>query len=280
MMRNKLFALLLGMLAPMSWAAAWTVTPTSVSFVSQQGLVIPGKLFKPAGDGPFRAVVMLHGCSGIYSYSDPARGVATLYREWGDRLVAAGYVALLADSFSPRGTQNECSNSSAGVSEVYDRPYDANAAYSYLAQQSYIKPGSVGVLGWSHGGSSVLATLERTWIGSDTKPFKAAVAFYPGCGLYNAFGGVSSSTYVPYGPLRILHGSEDPLYQSGDCTTRINNAQAYGASSATGNPMDMTVYAGAHHSFDQANSSDPKPDQKAKTAADSAALTYLGTYLK
>ena len=117
MKRNvSFFVIMIGLLAmfaaPVRMASAWSVTPQDVSFTNQQGIVILGKLFKPAGAGPFPAVVMMHGCSGIYSNSNPTSGVASINREWGDRLVAAGYVALLVDSFTPRNApQNQCGSS-------------------------------------------------------------------------------------------------------------------------------------------------------------------------
>ena len=258
-----------------SEALAWNSTPTDVSMTNQNGLTIPGKLFKPAGNGPFPAVVMLHGCSGIYSFSDPTKGVANTFREWADRLVGQGYVALLVDSFTPRGTQNQCGNGSAGVSEVLDRPLDAYAAYSYLTGASFVNGDRIGLLGWSHGASSTLASMERTAVPG--QPFKAAVAFYPGCGLYDAFGGVSNSTWAPYAPTKILHGSDDALYQDGRCATRVSRAAAQGAT------VDLTVYSGAKHSFDMAGVSSgtySTGDYIAKSNGDTIALNLFNSQLK
>jgi len=112
---------------------------------------------------------------------------------------------------------------------------------------------------------------------------KAAVAFYPGCGLFDAFGGISTSTWTPHVPLLINAGGIDALYTSGYCDTRVNNAKALGASVATGNPITLTVYPGAQHSFDQAKASDSKwtqADLTAKQAADSITITFFDSYLK
>ena len=265
-------------LAAAGAAQAWVVTPTDVSFANQEGTTIPAKLFKPAGNGPFPAVVMMHGCSGIYSNSTPANGVASLFREWGDRLVNAGYVAILVDSFTPRGTQNECGNGAVGVSEVNARPFDAYAAYGWLANQPYVNAARVGMLGWSHGASATLASLDVTRDVTGTQPFKAAVAFYPGCGMYNAFGGLSGSTWKPYSPLTILHGSTDALYTDGKCDTRVSRAQSLGAPATA-----MTVYTGAKHSFDMAKDATngfTTADVTAKTTADPVALALFNAKLK
>lgn len=258
-------------------AQAWVVTPTDASFVNQEGLTIPAKVFKPAGAGPFPAVVMMHGCSGIYSNSTPANGVASLFREWGDRLVMQGYVAVLVDSFTPRNTQNECGNGAVGVSEVNARPFDAYAAWNWLSSQSYVNAGRIGLLGWSHGASSTLASMDESRNLNGQQPFKAAVAFYPGCGMYNAFGGLSGSTWKPYAPLTILHGGVDALYTDGKCTTRVSRAQSLGASA------NMTVYTGAKHSFDMAKDATngfTLKDVDAKNAADPVAMKIFDARLK
>ena len=243
-------------------------TVKDVSFPNDQNLKITGKLYLPDSVySPSPTVVLLHGCSGIFSYSDPTKGVALIYREWAERLNNAGYAALLVDSFSARGVeQNQCGNGSEGVSEVNDRPSDAYGAHKYLSKQRNIDKNRIALLGWSHGASSTLSTLSNTMVGTGEQPYKSGYAFYPGCGLYNAFGGISTSTYQPYAPLVILHGDADPLYQSGYCQTRIDNATALGTQE-----FAMIVYPGAQHSFDMARSL-VSPwtiyDVNAKTSAD------------
>lgn len=256
--------------------------PTDVSFSTLQGITITGKLYLPAGSNTLApAVVLMHGCSGIYSYSDPSKGLALLYKEWGARLASAGYVALIVDSFSARNTpQNQCGNSSGGVSEVTDRPYDAYGAAQFLktSYSGWVAPAKIALLGWSHGASSTLSTLSDTMVSTFSKPFKAGFALYPGCGLYNAFGGISTSTYVPYAPLYILHGSIDPLYTSGYCDKRVNNAIKLGSTD-----MSMSVYLGAQHDFDNARMVDSKwtqADVDAKAAADAFVMLHLNDMFK
>ncbi len=265
-------ALLLQAATAASYAAG---TVKDVAFVNDQNIKITGKLYIP--DSIYRpspVVVLMHGCSGIYSYSDPARGIALLYQEWAARLNNAGYAALLVDSFSPRNVdQNQCGNGGTGVSEVNDRPRDAYAAHKYLVKQRAIDASRVALLGWSHGASSTLATLSDTMVKPGEKPYKAGYAFYPGCGLFNSFGGISTSTYRPYGPLTILHGDVDPLYRSGYCQQRLDNALALGAQD-----FSMTVFPGAQHSFDMARST-VSPwtiyDVNAKSSADAQVMQGL-----
>jgi dienelactone hydrolase len=280
---TRIHALLSLSLAAALYAADSAAAVQDVSFVNGQNIALTGKLYQPTGTGPFPAVILMHGCSGMYSYSDPAKGVASLYTEWAARLNGAGYAALVVDSFTPRGAaQNQCGNGSAGTSEVNDRPYDAAAAAQFLSVQPKINPAGIGALGWSHGGGSVLATMDRLDIPGN-ELIRAAVSFYPGCGLYNAFGGISTSTWMPHAPLLIQAGGADPLYTGGYCDSRVNNARALGAGVANGNPVDMTAYYGAQHSFDQAKAGDSKwtqADLTAKQSADPTTVLFFDTYLK
>lgn len=279
-MRNLFFA---AVALTLHIPAAMAVSLEDVSFVNAMGVKVTGKLALTHWSGPRPAVIMMHGCAGVYSYSDPNRGIARLYVEWAERLTAAGYNALLVDSFTPRGAaQNQCGNGSAGTSEVGDRPHDAYGARAYLLSRKSRAPTDASrtfLLGWSHGGSSAFASLSDTMGNRKEGRFKAAFAFYPGCGLYNAFGGIAASSYMPYSAVTIYHGDVDPLYISGDCQTRVARAVEAGASDAAGNPMHLVVYPGAKHSFDNARqigSEWTAYDVNAKTSADGDVMNRLG----
>ena len=56
---------------------------------------IDATLVRPAGDGPFPAVVQLHGCAGLEPQS---------YR-WARWLAERGYVSLVVDSFGAAGSE-------------------------------------------------------------------------------------------------------------------------------------------------------------------------------
>jgi len=273
-------------------AHAQQSAPVPVSFTNAQGIALKGFLFAAAAsetDVPRGAVIMMHGCGGAYSYSQPNAGytnIQTLFREWGNALVRDGYVALLVDSFTGRTDpstgaavpQNQCGNGAAGVSEVKDRPLDALAGYDYLVRTASVRvdPHRIALLGWSHGGSSVMAALSTT---QARQPFRAGVSFYPGCGLYGAFGGIVNSAYVPYAPFKIFHGEADPLYMTGYCQTRRDRAWQAGDT----NFRIIEEYAGARHSFDGCRSVSGScilEDVVAKSKADAAARNFFSDMLR
>ena len=61
------------------------------------GPEIPGWLYRPAGAGPFPAIVLAHTCGGVGEHTEM----------WARRLVGWGYVVVVPDSFGPRG-RAEC----------------------------------------------------------------------------------------------------------------------------------------------------------------------------
>ena len=94
----------------------------------------------------YPAVVVLHGCGGISSHSIDIT----------DQLGAWGYVALAIDSLGSRGIANVCSGGFGP-----HQAFDAYAALRYLAQQEFVDPARIAVLGQSMGGVAVLYAHAR-----------------------------------------------------------------------------------------------------------------------
>lgn len=264
--------------ASLASGAAQAALPVATTIVNDQGVKLRAWYFAPqtsAASSP--AVVMLHGCSGVFSYSKPNStysNLQKLYTEWGQRLSRAGYAALLVDSFTGRGdAQNQCGNAASGTDEVVDRAHDALAGYRALTTTSkwHVDSKRVAVLGWSQGASTTISVLDiSTW----PAVFKMGVAFYPGCGLYNAYDGIRTSTYAPYSPLHTLLGTEDAFYTSGYCQTRQQRAVELGSTEFA----PVRAYPGARHSFDfcsATSSTCTLADTQAKQAADPYVMDLL-----
>jgi len=211
-MCSLLAALCLALLATLP-ALAQTAQPRTVNFLSADGKTnLVGYLFAPAGRPKTApAVVLMHGRGGVYSprakgnYSSVTMNQQI--RDWAQLWSAQGYWALVVDSFGPRGVPGGFSAAAdrsrpTTLNDVTVRPLDAYGALRYLRSSPRVRGDRIGIEGWSDGGSAVLATMSAQILPASEagKGFRAALAFYPACGLQ----GRIKMPYVPYGPVRIF----------------------------------------------------------------------------
>jgi dienelactone hydrolase len=234
-----LSALLLLAHAPAATAyeTAWVEFPALKDFQGAP-VQLSGLMFKPAGPGPFPAVVMLHGCSGMFTNS----GYPTVsFRTWAELFAQNGYVAVLTDSFNPRGYRSICDLQKRPILESRERAEDAYATREWLATQPFVRPERIGLIGWSNGAGGTLWGMRES---QPYRGFRSAVAFYPGCRTLSR----AKAQYKPYAPLLILSGEADDWTPAAPCVEMTHNARAIGA------PMEIVTYPGAHHAFDRINS--------------------------
>ena len=239
-------ALLLQLYAMASWAGAASADPVQFRSapvnptpfmvrqaqvrgtvaVSRPGDMIAGDIYKPAGTGPFPAIVALHGCEGWPSSEEGRRRQA-------ERYVSQGYVFLAVDSFGPRGIEQACVPPPGSASA--DRLGDAYGALDWLSSQSFVDVSRVAVLGASQGGSAALLAISPVAaLQGYNHRFAAAAAFYPVC---------SPALAVVNAPLLVLIGALDDWTLAADC-------QAMMATPAEGSaPKTLEVYPGAYHAF-------------------------------
>jgi dienelactone hydrolase len=211
-----------------------------VQFPSRDGTPLLGWLLRPPGPGPFPAVVALHGCGGLYARRGDLNG---RHRDWAERWVQSGYAVLLPDSFSPRGLEEICTLRDRPVRPGRERAADAYGALGYLQALPFVRADRVALVGWSNGGSTVLATVGAAQPARPPGPaldFRTAVAFYPGCGTALRDAG----WLPPAAPLHVLAGAADDWTPAAQC--RALAARAAGA----GAPFELVVYDGAYHDFD------------------------------
>jgi dienelactone hydrolase len=185
-------------------------------------ITLTGKLTQPEGDGPFPAVVLLHGCNGV-EYDD------------GTFMSSMGYVALQIDSFGPRGITNVCDGSDRFKAGPRVRARDAHAGKDYLASLPYVNGDRIAVIGWSHGGMTVLQAVGNKAINEPVRPrpFRAAIAFYPRCPLT-----------LPRldAPLLVLIGDADDWTLAEHCRLMTLEGD-------TTHEYQLIVYPGATHAF-------------------------------
>jgi poly(3-hydroxybutyrate) depolymerase len=102
---------------------------------------------RPEGTGPFPAIVLLHGCGGMFT---TAREITSSYRYWSELLSERGFVTVLPYSFGPRGHFSICDQQKRTILESRERMEDAYAALGWLNGQPFVARGRVGLLGWSN----------------------------------------------------------------------------------------------------------------------------------
>jgi dienelactone hydrolase len=206
------------------------------------GVVLSGLEFTPPAPrlpGERRAaIVLLHGCGGM---GDARSGLTPRHRDWAERFARWGLVALVLDSFAPRGLGPICELEHRPIGPWVERTADAYAALDYLVARDDVDADAVLVLGWSHGGSTVMGIVRPQAPGrrADGPRFKAAIAFYPGCTAP-----LGQAQYRATMPLLILHGAADDWTPAAPCAElahRFVGAEV---------PVRTVVYPGAQHGFD------------------------------
>lgn len=208
-------------------------------------------LFRPPGTEGKRipAVVALHGCGGMYSTAKSRRDLLSMrHQTMAEFLAGEGYAVLFPDSFRSRGREEICRevNAQRGLT-VAHRRLDALGALAYLQEREDIASDRIAVLGWSHGGSTVLFSMNakspvvERFRASDAAPFfRAAIAFYPGC-----FESANTKEgYAPAAPLLMLVGGSDDWTSPRPCIALAERMKRASL------PADIVVYPDTYHGFD------------------------------
>ena len=220
--------------------------PERVQFASTDGpagapVQLSGRWFKAstaaAADAPpAPAVLLLHGCGGMLN----RKGEPTVrIREYAALLNQQGWHALAVDSLTPRGETELCTQriGTRKITQV-QRRQDALAALQWLATQPGVDAGRLALLGWSNGGSAVLAAsnLDHPEVAKSTARPRIAVAFYPGCEAEARRG------YRPVADTVLLVGLADDWTPAAPCQALAGPRGSH--------TVRVEAYEGAYHGFD------------------------------
>jgi len=225
--------------------AALTVAPATTAMAETVAFEVPyngrtikieGELKLPPGrNGPFPVVIGLHACDGPGNYST---------NFWLTTLAAQGYATYLPDSFGPRGYFSICDFTS--LVTAAERAQDALLAATTLAARPDIRADKIAILGVSHGAGVAIrlsrevearAPLNQKLADAGGK-IVAAVAFYGSC--------MPDLKHPAITPLLILVGSNDDWALPKPC-------QEFANEGANPKLVQIHVYPGAGHSFDNAS---------------------------
>lgn len=198
---------------------------------------LDGVLYRPSGQGPFAAVVALHGCGGLWRENGK---LSLRHSDWGERLAEAGYIVLMPDSYGSRGLGSQCGVKELTVRPGRERVADAMAAKRWLQMRGDVKKEAIALLGWSGGGSTILTAVRTDRRPADMLPdFTRAIAFYPGCRAQS-----ESDSFRARLPVLILMGDADDWTPPAPCDFLAKAARARGEN------VELVLYPGVLHDFD------------------------------
>ena len=211
-------------------SATWPPTPLQLRLATASGDTIAerasvplrGELYRPTGEGPFPAIVLLHPCSG--------RLPVEIERAEAQRYTALGYAVLAVDSFGARGIADGCAGGGASVDVVMD----AYGALLHLATLPFIDSDRIAVVGYSFGATVALSAVE--FDGPERlfdRQFAAAIAYSPSC----------PDKLAVSVPTLILAGALDDWAPARFCQRMMARRSGLGA------PLRLVVYPQAQHAF-------------------------------
>jgi dienelactone hydrolase len=227
-------------------AGAARAEPVQIPSLDQHGgqpLALLGHWFPvKASPKPAPAVLLLHGCGGPY---DKKGALSERMLNYVSVLNAEGWHALVLDSLTPRGERELCTQKiGKRAVTMTERRRDTFGALQWLSARPEVDAQRLALLGWSNGGSTVLASSNtrhpevQAAAQMAPKP-RATVAFYPGCEADLKRG------YSPSAPLLILSGGNDDWTAAAPCEALVKASEPLGKMQP-----QIKVYPGAFHGFD------------------------------
>jgi dienelactone hydrolase len=209
--------------------------------VSELGVFssISNAVFKPAGSGPFPAVVLAHTCGGV--------GRPHI-RERMRELLDAGFVVLPLDSFGPRGIASTCGNAPRRLG-TGAMVMDAYAALEHLSRLQIVDPARIYATGYSYGAvvTPMLASPQSAAVFESNLRFRALVSNYGACTFQRS----PEAPRIHFlqkdvdRPLLMLMAGEDKEYKPADCFPLLDELKA------AGKAVEWHVYPDTHHAWDQ-----------------------------
>lgn len=199
----------------------WRVRPRKIS----------GQLTLPPGDGPFPAVILYHG-------NFHPEKLEPWFDELVPRLVEAGFVTFVLDSFSGRKITSTAFNE-ARLSRAA-RLVDIFQALNMLARLDEIDENRIGISGYSVGGTTAMLAAEvqinETGLARG-RSFGAHLLVYPSCQI-------RFRSHTPTGaPMLYLVADDDGYSPAEYCEEYVESV------AATETNVKIETYEGNNHGW-------------------------------
>jgi dienelactone hydrolase len=193
-------------------------------------------IWKPKGDGPFPALILVHTCAGIRQQIG----------YWRKEAVRRGYVAFVIDSFTSRGSPS-CrpqppASMARGVKDVFD-------AAEQLGTFALVDKSRIAILGLSWGAMVGLRSASPSFVakvGLPGRRLSAVVSLYPAC-FVPPFGTAPGGEILHPDvstPTLVLMGAQDNETLPQECVSRLEPLKERGA------PVEWHVFPNASHCWD------------------------------
>jgi dienelactone hydrolase len=208
---------------------------------------------RPAGEGPFPVLIMLHGCGGPRPFLDEIADVA----------VGAGAAVVNVDSYAPRRISRIAAIATVCTGARLhgrERAGDLFATIAWAKLQSWADSSRIVAIGWSHGGWTIMdalslrpgAEMERA-TGLAELPeeplegLAATLIVYP----YTGIGTYTGRRDWRFAPRSIAIVAEHD-YIVGSTRGALERQRARGA------PLDIVLFENATHAFEDRFAEDPR----------------------
>lgn len=204
---------------------------------SDAEILLPDK-----GEGPYPAVVLMHGCAGRHERDTDYAALAN----------DLGFAVAIVDSLSPRGIGKVGRVGVCGGLQLRgdQRAADLAATLDHLASRQDIDAENIRLLGWSHGGWSVLELIDDDlddWASRMTSAGRTALAeldavmlVYPYC----ADDHVLSADSLSGMQLDLVVVDGDRSVDEEACLELIQQLRQQGGE------VSVTILVGTRHAFD------------------------------
>jgi len=210
---------------------------------------------KPAGNGPFPAALLYHGCDG------PKDNM----QRWSERLVESGWAAIVVDSHTPRGYLDLARWRLVCTGQLLpgpERAGDVLVSLTDAAKMPFVDADRIALIGMSHGGWSIMELLsldppEEVPVSLARSPgaprrdplesVDAVVLVYPWCGLANR---ARHEGWDHPAPALFMLVETDMVAPSFECELLAQTL------AEQGRDVEVVVYEGVTHGFDQSSRSD------------------------